>query len=393
MSHPRPRVPLLVGLSLLVAAEAPSAQEVTTEAMGFPSRGDVAATPYSADGGEFFFTTEGPDLYHRDLHGSIGVFATGLGSTRGVVVDETGDVIYVADLNGRIWQVPRVGTKSILATGIPGVTGLALGPDGHLYAAAGSGVHRVLVPSGDVELLVGGGPFNRPNGIAVGPSGILYVASAHDGNVWEVTFDGGTPTIELLAHVDGLQQPWACGYMGYGGGSLFITNGDNKVHRITVAGEESTYAGTGDAGWVDGPAETAEFTAPNGIGVSPDGSRVFVAEYGVQRVRLITATAVDVPATVAAPDGARLLPATPNPFLTHTTLRYELVAPGRVSLAIFDVRGRHVRSLLNRRAPAGSGRVSWDGTDAASRRVAAGVYLVRLDVDGVLRTTRIHVTR
>lgn len=385
---------LLVGLPLCLVAGAGAglAQEVTTEASGFPSNGDVAASPYSADGGEFFFTTEGPDLYHRDLHGSIGVLATGLGGTRGVVVDESGDTLYVADVGGRILQVTRDGDVATVATGLGGVTGLSRGASGQLYCTTGIGLHLVDVSSGQTQVVAPGSAFNRPNGVAWAPSGLIYVASAHDGNIYEVN-PVEAPLVRHLAQVDGLQQPWACGYMTYAAGSLYITNGDNRVYRITLDGEISVHAGTGSAGWVDGPAETAQFTAPNGIAATPDGSQVYVAEYGVSRVRLIRTSTVDAPAAVEAPDGARLLPAFPNPFSPHTTLGYVLDAPGRATLSIFDVRGRHVRTFLNPHATAGRGLHSWDGTDAAGHPVPPGVYHLRLDTNGVRDASRVTVVR
>lgn len=92
---------------------------------------------------------------------------------------------------------------------------------------------------------------------------------------------------------------------------------------------------------------------------------------------------VDAP-TIARPalgEGALTFP---NPFREQTSLRFEL-APGRgahVTVEVIDVNGRRVRTLFDRRLPGGSHTVGWDGTDEASRRVAAGVYFARLVIDG-----------
>lgn len=82
-----------------------------------------------------------------------------------------------------------------------------------------------------------------------------------------------------------------------------------------------------------------------------------------------------------APRGAlltRLQPSFPNPFNPSTQLRFELAQAAHVELAIYDVRGRLVRSLANGRLPGGAHSRRWDGQDASGRPVASGVYLARL---------------
>jgi hypothetical protein len=72
-------------------------------------------------------------------------------------------------------------------------------------------------------------------------------------------------------------------------------------------------------------------------------------------------------------------PAAPNPFNPRTTIHYVLPGQGeRVRLAIFDLRGRLVRTLLDGTLPAGAGSVIWDGVDESGQVVASGTYLVQL---------------
>lgn len=80
---------------------------------------------------------------------------------------------------------------------------------------------------------------------------------------------------------------------------------------------------------------------------------------------------------------ARLLPASPNPFNPATELRFELPAGGRAALALYDARGRRVRTLVEEsELPAGQFTVRWDGRDQGGSSVASGVYFARLHVDG-----------
>lgn len=73
-----------------------------------------------------------------------------------------------------------------------------------------------------------------------------------------------------------------------------------------------------------------------------------------------------------------LLPNRPNPFNPRTTLRYVLPAPGPARLEIVDLRGRHVRTVLDAWLDAGPHETPWDGRDDAGRAVASGLYFSRL---------------
>ena len=67
----------------------------------------------------------------------------------------------------------------------------------------------------------------------------------------------------------------------------------------------------------------------------------------------------------------------PNPFNPTTTFKYGVAVEGRVSIEVYDVRGRLVTTLLDEVVRPGSYEVIWDGTDNGGRRAASGVYLAR----------------
>jgi len=69
----------------------------------------------------------------------------------------------------------------------------------------------------------------------------------------------------------------------------------------------------------------------------------------------------------------------PNPFNPSCTLEFSLPAAGRVTVAVFDTRGRRVQQLWQGTAPAGTTRLEWQGTDQSGRPQPAGVYFFVLE--------------
>jgi hypothetical protein len=69
----------------------------------------------------------------------------------------------------------------------------------------------------------------------------------------------------------------------------------------------------------------------------------------------------------------------PNPSNPQAVLHYELPQAGRVSLRVYDVRGRRVRLLLDGYRPAGAGTATWDGRDDGGQLAASGTYLAVIE--------------
>jgi len=86
-----------------------------------------------------------------------------------------------------------------------------------------------------------------------------------------------------------------------------------------------------------------------------------------------------VPGTPSVPSATALSQNYPNPFNPRTTIRYQLNRAGSVRLAIVDVRGRVVRTLVNESQDTGWYSVQWDGKDQAGQQVSSGLYLYRLE--------------
>jgi hypothetical protein len=83
----------------------------------------------------------------------------------------------------------------------------------------------------------------------------------------------------------------------------------------------------------------------------------------------------------------------PNPFKTHTSVRYSLSIASRVSLAVYNASGRLIRTLINQPQASGIYSVNWDGTDNQKKLVPAGVYFYRLNTDYSSQTNKVSIIR
>jgi hypothetical protein len=87
--------------------------------------------------------------------------------------------------------------------------------------------------------------------------------------------------------------------------------------------------------------------------------------------------------------GLKLSAPRPNPSRGTTGLWLTLSATTGVNVEVLDVAGRHVATLASGMLPAGVHDLTWNGTTDRGGRVAAGVYLVRVQGPGFDRTQRI----
>jgi hypothetical protein len=105
-----------------------------------------------------------------------------------------------------------------------------------------------------------------------------------------------------------------------------------------------------------------------------------------------------VPTDVAEPESGAP-PATcirsiyPNPFNPSTVVAFDLAAKARVELAIYDVSGRRVATLVDRELEAGRHEVRWNGAAAAGKTAASGVYLCTLKTGATTETQKIILLR
>ena len=84
-----------------------------------------------------------------------------------------------------------------------------------------------------------------------------------------------------------------------------------------------------------------------------------------------------------------LNPAFPNPFNNSTKITYGVPEPAKISLKVYDVRGRLVRTLVAGEKAAGHYHTYWNGRNDLGEAVASGVYFLRLEAPYYQHTRQI----
>ncbi len=109
---------------------------------------------------------------------------------------------------------------------------------------------------------------------------------------------------------------------------------------------------------------------------------------------LVRAPAVDSPPGGPPAPGAEVISLgrpRPSPTQSRATCSLTLPQPETIDLSVVDVQGRRVRTISRRPYPGGKHEIQWDLRDSKARRVASGVYFLRLEAGARLLTRRIVV--
>lgn len=137
--------------------------------------------------------------------------------------------------------------------------------------------------------------FNSPSGVAVDEKGNIYVADRGNHSIRKITSAGQVSTLAGSGHAgfaDGTGS--AASFKTPNGlaldarGNLYVADtGNHRIRKVSPEGVVTTLAGSGAAGWADGTGRTASFNTPMGVTVSQGGD-VYVADMFNGMIRKIS---------------------------------------------------------------------------------------------------------
>ncbi len=292
------------------------------------------------------YIIEGPRIRRLSPAGQVSTFAGGersgyvdgpresakFFSLQAITIDDAGNV-FVVDINDRgndqeeYSAVRLIDTSGTVHTvlrseglnlggslGYP--AGIAPAGDGGVYLS-NTGLHQIvrLTRAGDLEAVAGTGEkgsldgtrdaarFNLPGSLALSPDGVLFVADQATTVVRavELARDGLPAGAVPLATFEGVPRAVGSTVTAlvpsdtfYGSGFALAPDGNivgpgryfHDIRLLAPDGTVTILAGDGEAGFLDGPAEEAQFSNPSHVAVDADGN-VYVLDSGNEAIRRV----------------------------------------------------------------------------------------------------------
>jgi Zn-dependent M28 family amino/carboxypeptidase len=182
---------------------------------------------------------------------------------------------------------------------------------------------------------------------------------AFDGGTWVTIFENGSDTID--------DSSWI--YLNYDVSAEAAGNSDFQVRfGIGTSDSEQQYCG-----WNIDDVEITGYSCETGV-ISPDD-----------------------PGGLSLPKAFSLAQNRPNPFNPSTTISFEI--PGTpdvkqpVTLTVYDIRGRRVKTLVDSELEPGTHRIYWNGRSERGEAVSSGIYLYTLKAGGQTYTRKMTVLK
>jgi sugar lactone lactonase YvrE len=270
----------------LIVCGSPLAQEVTTLAPPQPTEfsGDLAVDAegniYAANYGTLLNNANGNSIWKITPEGEYSLFANGFSGASGNTFGPDGNLYQSNIAASRVDRVTPNGTGSTFADASDGISnpvGLAHDSSGNLFVAnCGNSTIQKITPQGVGSNFSSSSLLSCPNGLTIDDEDNLYAANFNNRNIIKLTPEGQA---SLFARTPTSQSkpPGSNGHIFFRNGRLYVvSNASHQAFEVTLDGEVTLIAGSGTRGRADGPLLQAQFSLPNGVGLSPDGSLLYV---------------------------------------------------------------------------------------------------------------------
>ena len=318
---------------------------------------------------------------------------------------------------------------NVFVAGISGTSGLIVKYDANLQrqwinTIPGSDIHKVLTDALNNIIATGwsGQTFKYDPGgtliwqatkngaafwdMALDPSGNVYVTgegsdyltTRYDGNdgheVWSQIYvgSGNGPDFARSIALDGSGNVYVTGHCTTKSGkSVLEVAGTIKINSSGIQQWASVYDSTnklvGDGFVVATDTDGNVYVAGQGISNARGTDFDFLTlRYSQGSNGFVTKHSDDV----AENNNIALfsLQSYPNPFISSTTIQYQLPHDGKVKLAIYDLSGKEIATLVNETKPVGIYKFNFDAV-----KLSSGTYLCKLQCGDLTKTKELIVLK
>lgn len=233
---------------------------------------DSAGQIYVADFGDRLGNANGRVVSRIDPStGVVTEFATGLDGPSGNTFHSNGNLFQSNIAGNTISEITPDGEVSRFSgRGLSGPVGVVFDDAGNLYACNCGAASIQILTADTSSRFVEDSRLDCPNGLTIDDDGNLYAANFNNSRVLRISPDR---SVEVFAIVPGGGNA----HLVFHDDAIFVlSRRGNQLFQLDLDGTVRLIAGTGDDGNADGSGEEASFFIPNGIGISPDGSKIYV---------------------------------------------------------------------------------------------------------------------
>lgn len=242
--------------------------------------------------------------------------------------------------------------------------------------------------------------LDKKHGWAVGGGGALtdmgFILNTVDsGKTWQY-IDSMTNINQAITFTDSLHGYAVGSNPPYGGGVIKVTNNGGitwVTHDLPGSWLLDVVFTSDSSGWAVGQYGYIWHTTDQGIhwtqsesGTTSDLYRIFFFNNGeVGYILGADSTLLKYEKTVDLNEDESVVVSNykvyqnyPNPFNSSTQIRYDIPENGLISLTIYDLLGKEVKTLIKEEKKSGSYTVNWNGKDNNDGVVSTGIYFYQL---------------
>lgn len=232
-------------------------------------------------------------IYKFDLQGNVQLFATGLETSNGLLINQNGDLM-ACDPNGnRIYVLDTASGAFTDTISIHSPAAILKVPNSDTLLVTDWRWSRIykLAPDGSSSTYLSGSPLNAPVGICYLPSmQSVLVGNFNDRKIHKIDND----SLVYVATVPALNTPgnkWL-GFIASSSNRLFGTSiNSHTIYEIFPNYVDSVKLISGipgTAGHKDGALSSATYFIPNGILPIGNGDTLLVSDYGNSAIRVLS---------------------------------------------------------------------------------------------------------
>ena len=214
---------------------------------------------------------------------SISIFSTNFNQPFGNYITDDGTIYQSSYADGSVWRIPADGSQRFrveISVNLTNPDGIAADDEGNLYIAD-CGSSRIVKVSTSGQATVIPARGNCPKGI-VFANGFLYISYNNEtGMIRRMDKEGNFEEIGSIPVFKPDDYPleylmWL-GYLTYHNDELYIAGtSTHKIYKMTLDGQVTVLAGTGQQGVSGGDALKARLNRPMDVIVSNDGNSLFI---------------------------------------------------------------------------------------------------------------------